>query len=157
MCTWWPVANKLFLSAWPPVACKKCMQLAASCIQIVPEWPPVTCKLYPSGRQLHANSRNCIHVACDWGPLWHNLHATGGHSGTIYMRWPPVAFKIFMRQRPVACKAASCLQACCQNNYLNKEVKTPLKNFRIYATYVLARTYPSTPCMARSNLMRQFL
>jgi hypothetical protein len=27
-----------------------------------------------------------IHVACDWRPRGYNLHATGGHSGTICMR-----------------------------------------------------------------------
>jgi hypothetical protein len=32
-----------------------------------------------------------------------------------------------------------------------------LKNLRTYATYVLARAYPSTMSMARSNLVRQFL
>ncbi len=33
----------------------------------------------------------------------------------------------------------------------------PFKNLRTSATYVLARAWPSTPCMARSNLVRQFL
>ena len=48
--------------------------LIVSCL--VTEWPPVACKLYPSGRQLHANcnrvaasrmqiSADFIHVACD--------------------------------------------------------------------------------------------
>jgi hypothetical protein len=27
-----------------------------------------------------------IHVACNWQPRGYNLHATGGHSGTNYMR-----------------------------------------------------------------------
>ncbi len=27
-----------------------------------------------------------LQFACDWRPLGDNLHATGGHSGTIYMR-----------------------------------------------------------------------
>ncbi len=27
-----------------------------------------------------------VQFACDWLPLGYNLHATGGHSGTIYMR-----------------------------------------------------------------------
>jgi hypothetical protein len=27
-----------------------------------------------------------IHVACDWQPRRYNLHATGGHSGAIYIR-----------------------------------------------------------------------
>ncbi len=53
-----------------------------------------------------------------------------------------------MHQRPVQCKAASFLKARSQNNYLNKKIKTPIKNLRIYATYVLAKAYPSTLCMA---------
>ncbi len=70
---------------WPPVACKKLMGLVASYIQIVPEWPPVTCKLYPSGRQLHANSRNFIHVACNWRPLGYNLYAlAASHIQTLH-------------------------------------------------------------------------
>jgi hypothetical protein len=32
-----------------------------------------------------------------------------------------------------------------------------IKNLRIYATRELAKTYPLTLCMARSNLERQFL
>jgi hypothetical protein len=36
-------------------------------------------------------------------------------------------------------------------------MKMPLKNLRISAAHVLASAYPLTPCMARSNLMRQFL
>ncbi len=31
-------------------------------------------------------SVDCIHVACNWRPRGYNLHATGGHSDTIYMR-----------------------------------------------------------------------
>jgi hypothetical protein len=27
-----------------------------------------------------------LQFACDWQPLEYNLYATGGHSGTIYMR-----------------------------------------------------------------------
>jgi hypothetical protein len=76
--------------------------LLVSCL--VTEWPPVACKLYPIGRQSHANctrvaaslmqiSADFIHVACKWQPRGYNLHATGGHlcatgghSGTIYMQ-----------------------------------------------------------------------
>jgi hypothetical protein len=35
------------------------------------------------------------------------------------------------------CKAASFLQARCENNCLNKKMKTPFKNRRIYAAPVL--------------------
>jgi hypothetical protein len=130
--------------------------------QSVPEWPPITCKLYPSGRQSHANSRNFIHVACDWWPLGYNLHATVGHLGTLCMQLLATRVHFIcaghQSHSNFACATGQLLakQARCQNNYLNKKMKKPLKNFRIYATYVLARVYPSTPCMARSNLMRQF-
>ncbi len=54
------------------------------------------CKLYPSGRQSHANGnrvaascmqheKNQPKFACNWRPCGYNLHATGGHSGTICM------------------------------------------------------------------------
>ncbi len=120
-------------------------------------------------------SVDLIHVACNWRPQENNLYATGRqlhvNFGWFYSccmqlsatrvkfiwDWPPVACKVFMHQRPVACKAASFLQARCENNYLNKKMKTPLKNLRIYATHVLAKAYPLTLCTARSNLVRQFL
>jgi hypothetical protein len=56
----------------------------------------------------------------------------------------------------VACNAASFLQAGCENKSLNKKMKTPLKNLRIYSTHVLNKCYPSTLCMAQSNLIRRY-
>jgi hypothetical protein len=56
-----------------------------------------------------------------------------------------------------SCKAASFLHARCKNNYLNKKMKTPLKNLRNYATHVFEKCCPSTLCMARSNLIRRYL
>jgi hypothetical protein len=47
-----------------------------------------------------------IHVACDWRPRGYNFHATGGHSGTIYMR--PAA----SRMQTLHALAASCVQSC---------------------------------------------
>jgi hypothetical protein len=55
------------------------------------EWPPVACKLYPCGRQSHANFRqffSCcmqlaatqVQFACDWRPLGYKLYATGCQS-----------------------------------------------------------------------------
>jgi hypothetical protein len=35
-------------------------------------------------------------------------------------------------------------------------MKTPFKNMRIYATQVLAKAYPLTLFMARSDLVRQY-
>ncbi len=49
------------------------------------------------------------------------------------------------------------LQARCENNYLNKKIKTPFKKLRIYEPHVLNKCFPSTLCMVRSNLMRRFL
>jgi hypothetical protein len=65
---------------------------------------PVAYRLFPSGRQLHANctrvapssmqhekksmeicmrlAATWVQFACDWRPLSYNLHATGGHSAT---------------------------------------------------------------------------
>jgi hypothetical protein len=75
--------------------------------------PPVACKLYPHGRQSHANctrmaasrmqiSANFIHVSCDWRPRGYNLHATGGHLGTIYM--------------PLAATRVQFICDCCQSH-----------------------------------------
>jgi hypothetical protein len=47
-----------------------------------------------------------IHVACDWRPRGYNLHATGGHSGTNYMRLAAICMQI------LHALAASCLQSC---------------------------------------------
>ncbi len=55
-----------------------CTRVANSRMQkkIVPAWPPVAGKV-PS---------IFFHFACNQRPQGHNLHATGGHSGTICMR-----------------------------------------------------------------------
>jgi hypothetical protein len=92
------------------------------------------------------NLADFIHVACHWRPRGYTLHATGGHSGKIHMRLAA------SRVQTLHALAASCvqsfLQARCENNYLNKKMKTPLKILRIYATHVLAKAYPLTLCMA---------
>ncbi len=49
------------------------------------------------------------------------------------------------------------LQARCENNYLNKKMKTLWKNLRIFATHVLNKSYPPKLCMARSSLIRGYL
>ncbi len=72
-----------------------CNRVAASRIQIVSKWLPVACKLYPHGRQLHANfcpfysccmrlAATRAQFACDWRPLGYNLYATGRQSHTQY-------------------------------------------------------------------------
>ncbi len=98
--------------------CTPLFSLLVSCL--VTEWPPVACKLYPSGRQSHANdtrvaasrmqiSADFSHVACDWRPrgynfafkwlpLGYNLHATGRQSHSNFactsdqLRAKPPAF-----------------------------------------------------------------
>ncbi len=122
-------------------ACKVCMRLAASRKQIVPVWPPVACKLYPRVRLTFQVTALGYLV---WKMRW-------------YYGWQSNGSKFCTRQRPIACKDASFLQACCENNYLNKKMKTPLKNLRIYATHVLYKCYPSTLRMARANLIRWYL
>jgi hypothetical protein len=64
-------------------ACKICFRVALS--SIVPAHFP---NQISKGRQLKSQNRvaDFIHVACDWRPLRYNLHATGGHPGTILMR-----------------------------------------------------------------------
>ncbi len=48
-----------------------------------------------------------IHVACDWRPRGYNLHATGGHSGTLYMRLAAAT-----RMQTLHALAASCIRSC---------------------------------------------
>jgi hypothetical protein len=103
--------------------------------------------LYPSGCQSHANCTN-------FGRFLFILHVTGGHFATNCMR---MASTRLQDKRPVASKAAIFLQARCENNFLNKKIKTSLKHLRIYATHVLSKAYSLTLFMARSNLVRQFL
>jgi hypothetical protein len=72
--------------------------------------------LYATGGQLHANctrvaasrmqiSVDFIHNACDWRPRRYNLHATGGHSGTINMQLAA------SRMQTLHALAASCMQS----------------------------------------------
>jgi hypothetical protein len=81
------------------------------------------------------------------------LHATGGHSGTIYLRQWHANFACTNGQL----HAKPPVFGTHENIYLNYKMKMPLKNLRIYATQVLAKAYPLTLCMAQSILVRQFL
>jgi hypothetical protein len=63
--------------------------LHTSCLPVfflVTEWPPVACKLYPSGRQSHANCNRVAASRCKFRPILFMLHVTGGHADTIYMQ-----------------------------------------------------------------------
>ncbi len=59
--------------------------------------------------------------------------------------------------------AASCMQSrqffasMLQEQLFELKNEDAIKNLRIYATHVLAKAYQLTLCMARSNLVRQFL
>ncbi len=72
-------------------ACKVCMRLAASRMQILPEWPPLACKLYPSGRQTHAT----------WIKSAEIFLATGGHTGIICMRLAATGVQFACDWRPL--------------------------------------------------------
>jgi hypothetical protein len=86
-----------------------------------------------------------------------NLYATGGHSGTIYMRLAA------SRMQTLHALAASCVQSrkffasTLREQLFELKNEDAIKNLKIYATHVLAKGYPLTLCMARSNLVRQFL
>ncbi len=132
--------------------------LLVSCLVI--EWPPVAwklCKLYPHGRQLHANySRfnSCcmrlpatqVQFACDWRPGGYNLYVTCGHN--LYVTGHQTHANFACASGQLHAKPPVFLQACCENNYLNQKMKTLLKNLRIYVTQVFAEAYPLTLCMA---------
>jgi hypothetical protein len=83
-----------------------------------------------------------VQFACNWRPHASNYSADGPwifglENALVLWMTKPHGSKFCMRLRPVACKAASYLQACCKNNYLNKKMRKPLKNLRMYATHVL--------------------
>jgi hypothetical protein len=82
-----------------------------------------------------------VQFACDWRSLMYNLHAASGHSGTIFMRLAASRMHILHALAASCMQSRQFLKARCQNNYLNKKMKTPLKNLRIYATHVLAKAY----------------
>jgi hypothetical protein len=85
------------------------------------------------------------------------FHAIGGHWGTIYMRLAD------SRMQTLHLLAASCVQShqffasTLREQLFKLKMKMPLKNMRIYATHVLAKAYPLTLCLGRSNLVRQCL
>jgi hypothetical protein len=135
-----------------------CNRVAASCMQIVPAWPPVACIVLPILFMLHATGGHvgtiCMLLAttgvqfiCDWWPLRYNLYLTGHQSHANFA----CAGCQLHAKPPVFCKHAA------RTVIRIKKMKTTLKNLRIYATHVLAKAYPLTLCMARSNLLRQFL
>jgi hypothetical protein len=124
-------------------------------------------QIVPSGRQSNANCTRVaasrmqiyadfIHVACDWLPRGYNLHATGGHSGTICMRLPASRMQI------LHALAASTVHSCQFFARTLREQLFELKNQDVIKKsenlcgMCFANVYPLTLCMARSNLVRQF-
>ncbi len=57
-----------------------------------------------------------VQFACDWQPLWYNLYATGGHSGTICMRLAAG------RIQTLHVLAASCVQSQCFTSMLREQL-----------------------------------
>jgi hypothetical protein len=103
------------MAFYTPLVFLSCNRVAASRMQIVPKWPPVAYKLYPRGRQSHANfgqfyscctrlAATRVQFACDWQPLGYNLYATG-HSSTIYLRLAA------SHMQTLHALAASCVQS----------------------------------------------
>jgi hypothetical protein len=85
-----------------------------------------------------------VQFARDWRPLEYKLYATGRQSHALLLsgqlRAKPPVFVSTLREQLFELK--------------NEDA---IKNLRIYATYVRAKAYPLTLCMARSHLVRQFL
>jgi hypothetical protein len=115
-----------------------CNRVATSPLQIVPEWPPVACKLYLCGRQSHAHFGR-FYSCCMWLTAKRvQLHATGGHSGKIYMRLATSCMQI------LHALAASCVQSrqlfasTLREQLFEIENEDAIKNLRIYSIHVLA-------------------
>jgi hypothetical protein len=130
------------------------MQISADFIHVACDWWPRGYNLHGTGGHsgtiymLLAATR--VQFACDWRPLGYNLHGTGGHLGTIYMRLAASRMQTLHAKPPVF---ASTLR----EQLFELKNEEAIKNLRIYATHVLAKAYSLTLCMARSNLVRQFL
>jgi hypothetical protein len=67
------------------------------------------------------------------------------------------------RMKTLHALAASCVQSrqffvsTLREQLFELKNEDAIKNLRIYTTHVLAKAYPLTLCMARSNLVRQLL
>ncbi len=154
-CVWWPVANKLYQGGHQLHA--KIAATGDQSNKIVPDWLPIACKFYPRGCQTQANYwrfySRCTRLAVT--PV--QFACDSPHSDTIWIHQADSRMQFCMRQWAVQWKAAIFWKAHCQNNYLNSKIRKPLKNLRTCATHVLCRAYPSTLCIAWSNLVRQFI
>jgi hypothetical protein len=95
-----------------------------------------------------------VQFACDWRPLGYNLYPTAGHSGTIYMRLAASRMQI------LHLLVANCMQSLQFFASTLREQLFELKNKDAVKEFENLRdkqAYPLTLCMARSNLVRQFL
>jgi hypothetical protein len=183
-CTRVAASHMQIVPAWPPVACNMnkigrnlhatggpagtiCMQLAATRVQFACDWWPLGYKTRDSRQEvckrpsLHHNySFLALAIPHPRPYFWFFSRRLldiwfGKCAGTMDGKatWKQILHPLAAS----ACKSASFLQARCENNYLNKKMKTPLKNLIIYATQVLNKCYPSTLCVAWSNLIRRYL
>ncbi len=79
-------------------------------------------------------------------------------AGTICMRLVASQVQLECDWRLVQCQAASFLKARCQNDYFNlKNEEAIKKSEKLCDICISYRAYLLTLCMARSNLVRQFL
>ncbi len=145
--------------AWPPVACNMnkiteiCMLLAATGVQFACNCRPLGYNLHATGGHSVTRQETSRQEVCKRPPLHHNyifLSLGSPHPRPCFwlFSWRPLDIWFgncagtmddkATQKQILHALAASCvqgtrlLQARCENNYLNKKMKTPLKNLRIY-------------------------
>jgi hypothetical protein len=95
---------------------------------------------YLSGCQLHENctrvaasrmqiSADFIHVACYWRPRRYNLHSTGGHSVTIYMRLTTSSMQTVHALAASCVQAASCFASTLREQLFELKNEDAVKKF----------------------------
>jgi hypothetical protein len=83
-----------------------------------------------------------VQFACYWRPLGYTLYVTGGHSGTIYMRLAASRMQILHALAASCVLSRQFFASTLGEQLFELKIKMPLKNLRLYATHVLAKTYP---------------
>ncbi len=164
---WLPDSREI-ICVWRLVTNKKLYQDGHQSHAIIAcHWRPVTLKMYPSGSQWYVTctrvAASCSKItvnfilfiqlvatpaqfACGWWPFRYNLNVTGHWSHAIFA----CISRQFSEEMPV-------FESTQPEQLFELKMRKPLKNLRAYTIYVLARTYPSILCTARSNFVRQFL
>ncbi len=157
---------------WPPVASNmnkigRNLQ-AATQVQFACDWRPLGYNLLVTGGYWVTRQETSRQVVCKRPSLHHNYICLASASPYPWPKRP--CFWLFSwwpldiwfakcagtmddkatQKQILHVLVASCvqsrqyLQARCENYYLNKKMKKPLTNLRIYATHVLNKCYPST-------------